>query len=130
MANTCCYRAKKKHKLEKLVGKSALKWYVSSENVHEYGYPDSGFSSYTLTDDGHMITRFHDQDGEVMFQTKTPSLRARGGEIDLASGNPFENIDKWQNEPLFLVGVVFLTCSFGFFSTLCIHAVVVVKRRQ
>merc|ERR1719461_187489 len=118
MGNKCCYQAKKKKEVEHLVGKEALQFYAARETAKQYGNPESGFSSFTLTDDGHMITRFHDQDGAVMWSTKSASRRALG-EVDLSASAP-SSLSDYRNEPLFLVGLVFATCFVGFFSTLCI----------
>lgn len=141
MGNTCCYAAKKKKEVEHLLGKQALKFYAARETVKKYGNPDSGFSSFTLTDDGHMISRFHDQDGEVMWSTKTASRRAtvrlqaaRARSADSAGAGsdpqstPWSSGD-WQNSPVFLIALVFISCGFGFLSTLAVSRAAACRKR-
>jgi hypothetical protein len=121
MGNKCCYQAKKKKEVEHLVGKDALKFYATRETARQYGNPESGFSSFTLKDDGQMITRFHDQDGVVMWSTTSASRRAKV-RLQLARSaraEPAAEAD-WQTSPLFLATLALLSCTLGAASTLCI----------
>lgn len=127
MGNNCCYQAKKKKEVEHFVGKHALKFYAARDTAHKYGNPDSGFSSFTLTDDGQMISRFHDQDGEVMWSTISPSRRAevKAQQQQLlqarsASVEPADNNSDWQKAPLFLASIALTSCGLGFLCTMCI----------
>jgi len=128
MGNKCCYQAKKKKEVEHLVGKDALKFYATKETARQYGNPESGFSSFTLTDDGHMVTRFHDQDGVVMWSTKSASRRAKA-RLQLARSaraeteeaqQPEWNAADWLNSPVFLAILALTSCAVGAASTLCI----------
>merc|ERR1712038_1766165 len=138
MGNKCCYQAKKKKEVEHLVGKHALKFYVARDTAHQYGNPDSGFSSFTLTDDGHMISRFHDQDGEVMWSTKSPSRRAEARLLLQAArsadqAGSSENSGNWQKEhaALFLAAALALgSCGFGFLCTMCISRAMMLRSNK
>jgi len=78
MGDECCYSAKKKKKLDKLLKTRPedLLFYVGKDNARSYGNPSAGFSSYTLRTNGKMDIRFHDEDGRTIWSTSVYSERA------------------------------------------------------
>jgi len=78
MGDECCYSAKKKKKLDKLLNSRPedLLFYVGKDNAGRYNYPSAGFSSYTLRTNGKMDIRFHDEDGATLWSTSVWSDRA------------------------------------------------------
>jgi len=87
MGDECCYKASKKKKLLNLLNSpDSLKFYVSKDNYRQHGYPESGFTSYTLQTDGTMMIRFHNEKGRELFKTSVRSKRA--SQFLLANVNP------------------------------------------
>jgi len=78
MGDECCYSAKKKKKLDKLLNyrPEELQFYVAKDNARSFGNPYAGFSSYTLSTNGMMDIRFHNEDGRVLWETTVWSDRA------------------------------------------------------
>jgi len=112
MGDTCCYKASKKKKLQNLLwDPSHLQFYVARDNAKQYGYPAAGFSSYTLTRDGKMTIRFHNEDGREIFTASTTSERAQ-----LRFASTHEELDQTSNLTLLLFGIG--SCSFSFLLTM------------
>jgi len=115
MGDTCCYSAKKKKKLEKLLSDpSSLQFYVAKDNAKRYGSPSAGFSSYTLQTNGKMSIRFHDEDGGELFTTSVMSERA----MKLMTLNKSEGFLE-NNEYFQWVGIALGSCLYGFLLTIC-----------
>jgi len=115
MGDECCYGAKKKKKLERLLyDPSSLQFYVSKETAKRYGSPSAGFTSYTLQTNGKMSIRFHDEDGRELFTTSVMSERAMKYVALNKSEGTLENQDYFQ-----FVFIAIGSCLFSFLLTTC-----------
>lgn len=117
MGDECCYRAKKKKKLDKLLSQSpqTLQFYVASDNAKQNGSPRAGFSSYTLTTSGKMIIRFHNEEGRELWSTSVQSARA--GRWSLSKTETEEPEKEVQSSPedyLTLFMFAFGSCIISF----------------
>merc|ERR1711973_409017 len=87
---------------------------ASKDNAHQHGYPESGFSSFTLGTNGKMTIRFHNEKGRELFVTSVQSERARKYLLRLNSAEDAESEDHLVQ--LLLLGLG--SCLFSFALTM------------